>query len=317
MIFLNQKITKEDSYELKKIKKGDIIPLVSNTMFETMLNNKKRKKYVAYLLSLILEENYEDILNGIEFTKESMDKENFYDSKKTVDLICKFKDKYYNIEMNNNNTEKERLERNISYLEKIYDGSMKRGTKEYIYNNCIQININNFNFVGNTKVVDKFYIQNNNLDKLTDKITFIYIYLPLIRKKYYNKGELTKLEKLMLIFNEEKTKEIDSLSKEEMVMEEYRRDAESASVEENVIGLYDKELEDKMIQEAINNRLLQEGKQEGKLEGLKEGKKEGLKEGKLEGLISVAKEMLKRNVSISDISQYTGLSKQEIEKISK
>ncbi|MBR1386504.1 MAG: hypothetical protein IJ568_06710, partial [Bacilli bacterium] len=152
--------------------------------------------------------------------------------------------------------------------------------------------------------------------KLTDKITFIYIYLPLIRKKYYNKGELTKLEKLMLIFNEEKTKEIDSLSKEEMVMEEYRRDAESASVEENVIGLYDKELEDKMIQEAINNRLLQEGKQEGKLEGLKEGKKEGLKEGKLEGLISVAKEMLKRNVSISDISQYTGLSKQEIEKIS-
>ncbi|MBR1385559.1 MAG: hypothetical protein IJ568_01875, partial [Bacilli bacterium] len=134
-----------------------------------------------------------------------------------------------------------------------------------------------------------------------------------IRKKYYNKGELTKLEKLMLIFNEEKTKEIDSLSKEEMVMEEYRRDAESASVEENVIGLYDKELEDKMIQEAINNRLLQEGK----LEGIKEGKLEGLKEGKLEGLISVAKEMLKRNVSISDISQYTGLSKQEIEKISK
>ncbi|MBR1385379.1 MAG: hypothetical protein IJ568_00970, partial [Bacilli bacterium] len=145
-----------------------------------------------------------------------------------------------------------------------------------------------------------FYIQNNDLDKLTDKITFIYIYLPLIRKKYYNKGELTKLEKLMLIFNEEKTKEIDSLSKEEMVMEEYRRDAENASVEENVIGLYDKELEDKMIQEAINNRLLQEGKLEGKLEGV----------------IAVAKEMLKRKVSISDISQYTGLSKQEIEIIS-
>ncbi|MBR1386494.1 MAG: hypothetical protein IJ568_06660, partial [Bacilli bacterium] len=139
--------------------------------------------------------------------------------------------------------------------------------------------------------------------KLTDKITFIYIYLPLIRKKYYNKGELTKLEKLMLIFNEEKTKEIDSLSKEEMVMEEYRRDAESASIEENVIGLYDKELEDKMIQEAINNRLLQEGKTEG------------LKEGKLEGIISVAKEMLKRNISVEDISGCTGLSKDEIVKL--
>ena len=96
-------------------------------------------------------------------------------------------------------------------------------------------------------------------------------------------------------------------------MEEYRRDAESENIEENVIGLYDKELEDKMLQEAINNRLLQEGK----IEGLKEGKLEGLKEGKLEGLkeglISLAKEMLKSNVSISEISRYTGLSKQEIE----
>ena len=90
-------------------------------------------------------------------------------------------------------------------------------------------------------------------------------------------------------------------------MEEYRRDAESASVEENVIGLYDKELEDKMIQEAINNRLLQEGK----LEGLKEGKLEGLKE----GIISVAKEMLKRNISVEDISGCTGLSKDEIVKL--
>ena len=300
MIILQQEITKEGAYELKKIKKGDIIPLVSNTMFETMLNNTKRKKYVAYLLSLILEDNFNDVLDGLEFVKESMDKENYYDSKKTVDLICKFKDKYYNIEMNNNNTEKERLERNISYLTKIYDGSMKIGNKKYIYNNCVQININNFNFRGNTKEIDKFYIQNDNLDKLTDKITFVYIYLPLIRKKYYNKGELTKLEKLMMIFNEEKTETVESLMKEAMVMEEYRRDATEASKEETIIGLYDKELEDKMLQEAVNDRLLQEGKEEGKIEGI----------------LSVAKEMLKRKVSISDISLYTGLSKKEIENIS-
>ena len=320
MIILQQEITKEGAYELKKIKKGDIIPLVSNTMFETMLNNTKRKKYVAYLLSLILEENFKDVLNGLEFVKESMDKENYYDSKKTVDLICKFKDKYYNIEMNNNNTEKERLERNISYLTKIYDGSMKIGNKKYIYNNCVQININNFNFRGNTKEIDKFYIQNDNLDKLTDKITFVYIYLPLIRKKYYNKGELTKLEKLMMIFNEEKTETVESLMKEEIVMEEYRRDATEASKEETIIGLYDKELEDKMLQEAVNDRLLQEGKEEGikegKIQGIKEGKVEGIKEGKIEGILSVAKEMLKRKVSISDISLYTGLSKKEIENIS-
>lgn len=52
-----------------------------------------------------------------------------------------------------------------------------------------------------------------------------------------------------------------------------------------------------------------------RMEDIKEeGIKKGKLEGKLEGIITVAKEMLKRKVSINDISLYTGLSKQEIEK---
>ena len=71
---LSKKISYELSYHLRDIEEGDAIPLVSDTMFYTMFNNSKRKKYVAYFLSLILEEDYNEILENIEFEKENLDK---------------------------------------------------------------------------------------------------------------------------------------------------------------------------------------------------------------------------------------------------
>ncbi len=64
--------------------------------------------------------------------------------------------------------------------------------------------------------------------------------------------------------------------------------------------MYDKELEDGILMNARMEDIKEEGIKKGKLEGLKEGKLEG----KLEGIITVAKEMLKRKVSINDISLY-------------
>ena len=61
MSYLSREISTIDSYKLSKLNEGDIIPIVSDVMFETMFNNTKRKKYVSYLLSLILEKNYEEI----------------------------------------------------------------------------------------------------------------------------------------------------------------------------------------------------------------------------------------------------------------
>jgi len=304
---LSKKISYELSYDLRDIEKGDAIPLVSDTMFYTMFNNSKRKKYVAYFLSLILEEDYNEILENIEFEKENLDKLNISDSKKTVDLICKVKDKYYNIEMNNNSTDKEKMERNISYLGKIYSSSMKKGIKKYHYNNVLQININNFNFEGNEKAIDKFYIQNDDIQKLTDKITLIYIYLPLIRKKYYNKRELTRFEKFMIVLNEKKSEDLDNLIKEDSVMEEYRRDAIDASNDYGIVGLYDKEQEQEMLFNATLDRKYQEGIQKG----IQEGEQNGIQKEKL----NIVKRLMEMNMKIEDISKITDLSVKEIKEL--
>ena len=59
----------------------------------------------------------------------------------------------------------------------------------------------------------------------------------------------------------------------------------------------------------------QDGKEEGLKEGLKEGKEEGLKEGRLEEKRALACNMLADHCSPSMIAKYTGLSHDEIEKL--
>jgi len=62
-------------------------------------------------------------------------------------------------------------------------------------------------------------------------------------------------------------------------------------------------------------RGIKKGKEEGKEEGIKEGKEEGIKEGGEKEKISIAKNMLKLNFPIEAISQVTGLTASEIEKL--
>ncbi len=58
-----------------------------------------------------------------------------------------------------------------------------------------------------------------------------------------------------------------------------------------------------------------EGMREGKIEGMREGKKEGIKEGKKESKIEIGLRMKAKGFSFADISDITGLSLEEIEKL--
>lgn len=59
----------------------------------------------------------------------------------------------------------------------------------------------------------------------------------------------------------------------------------------------------------------EEGREEGRKEGRKEGREEGREKGRLERDIEIAKEMKKEGLPIAQISRFSGLSEQEIEKL--
>lgn len=296
---LKRSLIQDDRYRLQDYREGEMLPIVSDVMFHTMLNNESRKQYVSYLLSLILEKDYKEIYNSIQFSKEELDKENYHDSKKTVDLVCTVDKEVFNIEMNNNMSIPS-LERNISYINRLYAGSMKQGDKKYHYNKVIQININNFNFDGNTNIIDEFYIKNKNSEVLTDKIKILYIYLPLIRKKMYNnKEKLTLLEKLFLVFNEKDSNELKKLIKGEKIMEEYRQDAIDASQKSEILGLYDKEKESERLEQIR----------------LDYAREEGVEEGELQASLKIAKNLIKRGYSLEEVSINTELDIETLKNI--
>ena len=124
---LDQEVSNKNKFELKKsteLKEDDIIPIVSDVMFKTMLGNESKKKYVSYFLSLILEKDYKKIYDNILFLKNELDKNKYNDTRKTVDLIVKIDGVIYNIEMNNN-YQKTYIERNIEYITELYKSSRK------------------------------------------------------------------------------------------------------------------------------------------------------------------------------------------------
>ena len=90
-----------------------------------------------------------------------------------------------NIEVNNNSS-LEILERNIEYAYRLYSKKIKRGEREYDYTQVIQFNLNNFSFKENDKIIDIYGVKNDSDLTLSDKIIFVQIYVPNLRKKLYN-----------------------------------------------------------------------------------------------------------------------------------
>ena len=301
MIIFENEISTNSSYELTDYKGCNIIPAVSDVMFEVMFNNDGiGKKYTSYLLSLIFDMDYEYLYNNIEFMKSKLDKERYHKKGMTVDLICKIDGKYYNVELNNNRTSVGRMERNVYYGTNVFGDKLKRND-DYNYNYTIQVNLNNFSFSGVDEIRQDFMLRDEKGNILTDKIKIIQIYIPLIRKKWYDNNEITELEKFLMIINEKDSKRLESLIKENDFMDDYRKDAKERSTNTEVVGLYNKELEDELLFKASLK------------EKYDEGKKQGIEEGIEEGILTVAKKMLENSLDLETISKVTGLSIKELE----
>ena len=295
-------LSKEYVLELPRyIKKGQKISILSDTMLKAMFQNENRLKYSAKFLSYFIDLDYEVILKNIYLAKNELDKVKESSKGERCDSVAVIDNTSLNIEVNNNSS-LEILERNIEYAYRLYSKKIKRGEREYDYTQVIQFNLNNFSFKGNDKIIDIYGVKNDSDLTLSDKIIFVQIYVPNLRKKWYNEGieSLSDAEKYILALVEMDIEKLKSLGGEEL-MEESVKEAEEVSVEGGVGESYDKEW-------ALKDQAYRDGKDEGR----EEGKKEGLEEGSTTKAIEIAKSMLTENIDINIISKCTGLSIDEV-----
>ena len=293
-------MTKE---ELEKLfKEGKIyIPLTNDNAFKSILT--QNPYYVI------------DIVFKLFDIKEDIYKQNYYirnneliktsksEKLKKADLIFEIDGRVVNLEMNSSYY-KDVIKKNTRYLYRIIDGSLKEGNK---YDNDdklhIQINFDNYDLFGksisyfdiidrDTKRPRRQYIETN------DPI-IVHISLPHLRKKYYNKNELSTLEKELLIMGLMDKKEIKDAVKGNKLMEEVQSSMEKLTSDEEMRGIYLKEEQENWIRQCFR----------------KDGFEEGLEKGKEEGILTTAKNLLKNNVDIKVISEVTGLSIEEIKNL--
>ena len=282
----------DNSYVLKlsrNIKKGQKISILSDTMLKAMFQNENRIKYSAKFLSYFIDVEYEDILNNICLAKNELDKNNENDKGERCDYVALLSDTSLNIEVNNNSS-LEVLERNMEYAHRLYSKKIRRGEENYQYTQVIQFNLNNFAFKGNDKIVDIYTVTNDDNIGLSNKLIFVQIYVPNLRKKWYTKGmkSLSEEEKYILALVEMDLDKLNDLGGEN-IMDEYVKEAEEVSFEGGVGEAYDKEW-------ALRDQ----------------GYREGISQGKSKEKIEIAKNLLKNKVDISIIASSTGLTEEEI-----
>ena len=82
----------------------------------------------------------------------------------------------------------------------------------------------------------------------------------------------------------------------------------------------ERSVDDALLREAIMNagqKLVEQGRQEGRIEGQNEGREQGLQEGSLKRARETALRMLRKGYPVDDIVEITELSRDEVEALDK
>ena len=179
----------------------------------------------------------------------------------------------------------------------------------------IQININNFRSKDGSVI--KRYTLKDDEGKEEDEIGLIKydIYLENIKEKYYNNDKLTKLEKYMLMLKLRKREELLEVSKGDKSMSEVYKKLDDLSKDKYYALLYDEEEKKAYENKCILEDAIEDAKENGYSSGYDSGYDSGKSAGVSNEKINIAKNMLKKNMSIEDISDVTGLTIDEINKI--
>ena len=200
-------------------------------------------------------------------------------------------------------------ERILYYWAANYSKLLKHGERYDELTPVISINLLNFN-LDKTKNIHSCYMlyEMNNRKLLTDHLQIHIIELKKFRKNVLSK-DLNYWLKIFTSKNLEAS--MSEIVKEKPIMEEVQKKYNNFVKSKLMMMEYEKK-------EAYlygNQIMLDEERRLGKEEGIKEGMEKGKEEGIKENQILTAKNMKNKNMDINLISELTGLSIEEVDKL--
>ena len=207
------------------------------------------------------------------------------------------------------------FERTLYYWSKNYSSLLKRGNKYSKLRPVISINLIDDILFDKTdnRMHTCYLLKEKNTNKiLTDHIQMHYVEIP----KFDENANINKeLKNWILFLKSNKEEDMSQLLKEDTIFEKAIKKYNYFTDNEDLLNEYDR----REAYLVYQHSLMRDFKEEGKLEGIKEGIKEGIEKGKLEGIkensYTIAKNLKKSGLDVKFISENTGLSLEEVEKL--
>ena len=209
------------------------------------------------------------------------------------------------------------VNRALYYSAKAIVAQAQKGI-EWQYELCPVIGIYFMNFSESVlphRVRSDYFLQEKDShERLSDRMRLVFLQMSLFTKT--ERECTTELDQWMYIMNHMETLNQIPWKAQNELFRKLEEMSKIAAMTPREQAQYDEYLRQYRDNNAVHSKAIQDGIEIGREEGLKEGRKEGLKEGHKEGLRETARAMLTENLDESLISRVTGLSIDEIRKLS-
>ena len=302
--------TKKLSKKSKEmLDQGMVVSPLYDIVFKSVLQAPRCRDYLIELIYIITHIPKEGMKKNLRIENSEHLVSHTKEKRKVSDMIVSIENNIINLEMNQEYYEG-LLKKNEDYLFKLASESIHVGESYDSQKKVIQINFDHFWKYDHRTIVnfrmrdDTGHYQETPGEPIVESY---HVNLAKIENKYYNKEEMTREEKLLLLLAMDQLESIEEISKGDYVMEEVKKKLVDLTEDANFIGLYDKE-------EADRRELYDRTRYAEKL-GREKGLEEGLKEGQKSEQLKIAKKMKDEHMDLDTIVRITGLSMEEIEKL--
>ena len=281
-----------------------------NKKFYTCKNDRTFKEVFlkeenSDLLKALLETILKIEIDKIKIKKTELLSGNINIKDKRVDAIVHTGNKKIEIEINSQN--KDYLHtRSTAYICNIYQSNASVGDTYNENTDIIQVNLT-WGLGKNNEEMKIYKIMNEKGELYVKNFIIYEINMDYYSNVWYSKNEEEIEKKKYMIMLDLGKKELETMPKDKIV-DKYITNVVVVNNDPEFMSYMSEEEDKKKIQ----NSLLSEAKEEGISQGYTTGINDGISQEK----VSIAKNMLKKNMPIEDISEITGLSIEEIKKIS-
>ena len=298
------------------LKKGEIIPLTYDFVFNEIFANEKNINILENFISNILNLNIEEVRGSLHIKPRDLELNNKSERNKQIDLLLEYHGDLINIELNNNSGEGIK-ERNLVYACSVHASQLEYGDNSYKkINKTIQINLNTKpNSTG--LLIDKYNLKNEYNKTYSDKLVIYMIDISLGVDMCYN-GTSDKLAKWCYVLTSQTEDELGKYLGDIMNEKEQNQlvdEMNMLSSNEKVIALYSAYSREELERNTLIIEAEEKGIEQGIEQGIEKGRQEGIEQGREEEKEDMIKKLYEKGLPIKEISEIVNKPEKEIKNI--